>query len=55
MQSSKTIICVTFLIAANFTFNSYSQPNSEIDWREQIIYMALTDRFYNGKIANDTL
>ncbi len=32
---------------------SMEQENEKIDWQEQIIYMALTDRFYNGSQQND--
>ncbi len=32
---------------------SMEQKNEKIDWQEQIIYMALTDRFYNGGQQND--
>jgi alpha-amylase len=50
-----------FLISGFLYLNSISAQNSnqsvqeKIDWREQIIYMALTDRFFNGNPENDTL
>ncbi len=62
LKSNLVIIFISLFIFHTLNFaqlnsngGSNDPANNKIDWREQIIYMALTDRFFNGDSSNDEL